>query len=319
MDKNINIIKTKANIIEFDLDIEGVEANDEKVNFVIEAKEYDFSIPCKKLGGKKWSVTIPEMDSLETTLYKFHIDVITSGYHFMPFEGTLNVIKSAELYVKNIENKSVKSTATEKPKDSTTEKPKTEVQKTAKKIAPKSKLPSVIKSEIDKITTDKPIEVKKEEEETTQKKAPELKLMKSEINKIADDKKSKISAPKKKVKSEIDKIASEIVKDSIKKDSKAKAPAPKKVKTEIEKLANKITKEVDKAEKPIFKKVDAEPEELKSELNKIAKDITKDEPITIGGYKVSKLDEKVLDILSTVEKPKPSASVKFKKGGIAEV
>jgi len=300
MDKNINIIKTKANIIEFDLDIEGVEANDEKVNFVIEAKEYDFSIPCKKLSGKKWSVTIPEMDSLETTLYKFHIDVITSGYHFMPYEGTLNVIKSAELYVKNIENKSVKSTATEKPKSDTTEKPKIQ----------------------------KPVQKAKEEEEvvtkkaTSKKKVPELKLLKSEVNKQKDkeeNNKEKGPAPKKVVKTEIDKIASEIVKDSIKKDSKAKAPAPKKVKSDIEKLASEITKEVNKADKPVFKKVDVEPKDVKSEIQKIADEIADDKPVKKGGYKVSKIDEKVLDILNTVEKPKPTATVRFKKGGIAEV
>ena len=292
MEKNINIIKTKANNLEFDLEIEGVDANDEKVNFVIEAKEYDFSIPCKKLNNKRWSVTIPEMDSLETTLYKFHIDVITSGYHFMPYEGTLNVIKSAELYVKNIENKTAKSTATEKTKSSTTEKTKVE---------------------------------KPEEEEVSksQDKKPdtEFSLFKNQVNKGEEKKKptKKVEAPKA-VKKEIDKIASDIVKDSIKKDSKAKAPAPKKVKSEINKLANEITKEVNKKKnKPLFKKVD-EPKVVKSEIAKIADEIVSKDDSKKGGFKISKIDEKVLDILNSDTAQKPTvSSVKFKKGSIAEI
>jgi len=220
MEKNINIIKTKPNDIEFELEIEGVDANDEKVNFVIETKDVDFSIPCKKINGKKWSVTIPEMEHLDATLYKFHINVLTSGYYFRPFEGTLNVVKSAELYVKNIENKTAKSTV--EPKNSTTEKPKEEKPSKKEPPKPKSKLSNSLKSE---------------------------------INKIAD------------------KI--------VKADNNEK---------------NKFTK------RP----------EQKSPTKKT-------EPKTKGGYKVSKLDEKVRDILNTPTTSKVGGNVKFTKGDITEV
>lgn len=229
MEKNINIIKTKPNDIEFELEIEGVDANDEKVNFVIETKDVDFSIPCKKVNGKKWSVTIPEMKHLDATLYKFHINVLTNGYYFKPFEGTLNVVKSAEIYVKNVENKAAKSTL--EPKNSTTEKPK----ETKKVEAPKQKA--------------KP-EVKKE--------APKPKIGKS-------------------LKSEINKIADNIMKN-----------------------------EKNEKDKP-------------TERSKPKSEAKKPEPKTKGSYKVSKLDEKVRNILNVPIEKKITGTVKFKKGDITEV
>ena len=235
MEKNINIIKTKPNDIEFELEIEGVDANDEKVNFVIETKDVDFSIPCKKINGKKWSVTIPEMEHLDATLYKFHINVLTSGYYFRPFEGTLNVVKSAELYVKNIENKTAKSTV--EPKNSTTEKPKEE-----KKV-------------------EAPKQVAKPKEEKPSKKEP----------------------------------------------PKPKSKLSNSLKSEINKIADKIVK-ADNNEKNKFTK---RPEQ-KSPTKKT-------EPKTKGGYKVSKLDEKVRDILNTPTTSKVGGNVKFTKGDITEV
>lgn len=110
MEKNINITNTKENILEMDIEIEGITSTDKKCFFVIKTKEVNFSFKCDNTSGNKWIVTIPKMPQIEDTMYNFYIYMVVDGYYFEPYNGTINVVKSNEIYVKDISNKTFKST-----------------------------------------------------------------------------------------------------------------------------------------------------------------------------------------------------------------
>jgi len=104
MENIVTITNVKTNILEFNIDVTGIEDNDMEVSFVLKTKEMDFGFSAKR--GKKgvWAVTIPELPSLAATMYPFHINVIVDGYSFRPMEGSVNVVGSHELYASKPEN-----------------------------------------------------------------------------------------------------------------------------------------------------------------------------------------------------------------------
>ena len=97
------------------------------------------------------------MDYLDATLYGFTISVIIGGYYFEPFTGSLNMIKSAELYVKNLVNSvsPAKLKAVEKDVQKPKEVKKSNVPTLKDMIKPKATPTKVsqpkIKNAIDKI------------------------------------------------------------------------------------------------------------------------------------------------------------------------
>lgn len=50
------------------------------------------------------------MPQIENTMYDFYIYMVVDGYYFQPYDGTINVVKSSEVYVKDISNKTFKPT-----------------------------------------------------------------------------------------------------------------------------------------------------------------------------------------------------------------
>lgn len=105
MDKNINILNSKDNILELDIEIEGIKPNNTQCFFVIKTKDVNFSFECKHSEKNIWLVTIPRMPQIENTMYDFFIYMTIDGYYFEPYTGTLNVMKSNDVYVKDISNK----------------------------------------------------------------------------------------------------------------------------------------------------------------------------------------------------------------------
>jgi len=101
MDNLISISNVKENILDFEVDVTNIETKDMCVYFVIEASEMDLKFECKraKSGKQSWTVTIPPLEMLEATTYKFHIDIIVDGYHFCPMNGTINVVGTHDVYV----------------------------------------------------------------------------------------------------------------------------------------------------------------------------------------------------------------------------
>jgi len=136
MDNSVTISKNKENILEFEVDIQGVDTLDMSVRFIIETDGMKLGFDSVKQNDKKWSVKIPALPILKTASYPFHIDITVDGYHFMPLVGDIKVVESESVTVSKPENISLapskksledivnmSKAKTEPPKE---EKPKTE-------------------------------------------------------------------------------------------------------------------------------------------------------------------------------------------------
>lgn len=105
MDNIVTITNAKKNTLQFELSIEGLEAKEVSVRFVVEtAKGIELGFMCKNSDGEKWEVNIPKLEMLEKTAYPFHIDVIADGYYFEPMKGTINVVGSQQIYASEPKN-----------------------------------------------------------------------------------------------------------------------------------------------------------------------------------------------------------------------
>ena len=103
MDNVVTITNTKENILDFQIDINGVNPDDMKVRFVVETNLAEFGFVAVK-EDKKWVVTIPPLPILEKTAHNFRIDVIVDGYYFEAMRGMLNVTGSVDLYTTTPKN-----------------------------------------------------------------------------------------------------------------------------------------------------------------------------------------------------------------------
>ena len=98
MENIVTISNIKENVLEFDLDIKGIDTDDISVSFVIETDNMELGFDAKNEKDNKWIVKIPALAFLKTTIYPFHINVVVDGYHFTPLTGSLNVIGTQEIY-----------------------------------------------------------------------------------------------------------------------------------------------------------------------------------------------------------------------------
>lgn len=113
MDNLVTITNTRENVLEFDVDIQGLNTDDIKVRFVIHADKVCFTFPCNK-EEKKWVAIIPQLSYLERTSFPFCIEIIADGYFFEALRGTVNVVGNTEIYAtapKNTAIPPVKPTA----------------------------------------------------------------------------------------------------------------------------------------------------------------------------------------------------------------
>lgn len=124
MENVVTINNTKKNVLEFDMSIQGLDAKDVDVKFVIKTKNMDLAFKAKHDSGDKWSVTIPELPMVERTAYKCCIVVVADGFFFEPMKGTVNVVGSHEIY-------------SSKPKNVTLEPEEGSKKKVEKKTPPK--------------------------------------------------------------------------------------------------------------------------------------------------------------------------------------
>jgi len=104
MDNLVTISNKKDNVLEFDVDVQGIDTNDMTVRFIIEASGMELGFDSKKQSERKWSVEIPALSMLDTTAYPFHIDIIVDGYYFEPLRGSVNVVGTHEVYASKPEN-----------------------------------------------------------------------------------------------------------------------------------------------------------------------------------------------------------------------
>jgi hypothetical protein len=104
MDNLVTISKAKDNVLEFDVEITGIDTAEMSVQFVIEADGLKLGFDSEKMTEKKWSVKIPALAMLDTTAYPFHIDVMVDGYYFEPLRGSVNVVGTHSVYTSAPEN-----------------------------------------------------------------------------------------------------------------------------------------------------------------------------------------------------------------------
>lgn len=97
-DNTIHLNSSKASEQEFDVLIQGLpsseDSNDTIVRFMIMSSDVgcDLSFPCKRVANSatKWVVKLPAFDELlKQTTYKFRVEVIADGYHFIPADGEM--------------------------------------------------------------------------------------------------------------------------------------------------------------------------------------------------------------------------------------
>jgi len=143
MDNVVSINHTKENVIEFDLTMEGVESKDVDVRFMVESKGMELCFKAAKKEKNTWFVKLPKLPMLERTAYKFTIEVHADGYFFKVFNGTLNVVGSAEIYSSEPKNVTLKPTKSEDKQtdkeDDKTSKSKDKDKKEEKKVQESSR------------------------------------------------------------------------------------------------------------------------------------------------------------------------------------
>lgn len=120
-DNIVSITNTKENVLEFDVEVDGLDTEKIQVNFVISTKDVNLSFSAKKGAGTKWSVKIPKMSILEKTSYDYTISVIADGYYFEPMTGVVNIVGSAELYTTTPKNTTLASKKEEEKEDKSKE------------------------------------------------------------------------------------------------------------------------------------------------------------------------------------------------------
>lgn len=186
----ITISNVKENVLEFDVEIKGIDTDETTVRFIIEVNKMKLSFDCEKGKEEKlWSVKIPALSILETTSYPFHIDVIVDGYYFDAMKGSINVVGTHEIYTtkpKNITLAPFKKKEEKVDKKPTKEKSSTKDKKVVK-LKKKSSTKGIAEKIIQSVTG---LNVKKEK--TIVEKIKDDKIITEELNTSAKPKKEKI-------------------------------------------------------------------------------------------------------------------------------
>lgn len=116
MDTNLNIVNNRTHYFEFDLVVEGLDDADAKVCFVILSQPFDMTFHCKRVGDNKWGLELPKLAFIEPTTYQVKITAVIDGYFFEAHRGTINITKSADVYVKTEDTKMKVESRKEEPK-----------------------------------------------------------------------------------------------------------------------------------------------------------------------------------------------------------
>lgn len=115
MEKPVNISNDKLNVLEFDIEITGVDETDMEVRFVIESDDMDLGFNSKKISQKTWVVEIPAMKILDGASYPYHISVVVDGYAFKGITGNVNILNSDNIKASGVKNTSTSGADDKKP------------------------------------------------------------------------------------------------------------------------------------------------------------------------------------------------------------
>ena len=105
MDTTVSITNSRETELQFDISVEGVDVTTMEARFVIEADGVQYSFDCKQGDeAAKWVVKIPPMPHLKHGEYDFHIEIITNGYYFNPYHGTVKVTPEPTVSKSEVKN-----------------------------------------------------------------------------------------------------------------------------------------------------------------------------------------------------------------------
>lgn len=126
MDEHIiSINQQKENTVQFQVSIEGTDADDAIVRLVVDLNNGTLLMfPCVNIEGNSYEAKMPVLSHIERTAYPCYIEVITNGYYFKAMRGVVNVVGSATITAQPTTT-FVKKT-TEKEKEGSKEESETE-------------------------------------------------------------------------------------------------------------------------------------------------------------------------------------------------
>jgi len=88
----VSITNIQDNELQFDIAVKGTAVSDMRVRFVIAYGAVSFSYVCKQgTEAAQWIVQIPKPDYIDGGSYDFRVEIITNGYYFEPYKGTVHV------------------------------------------------------------------------------------------------------------------------------------------------------------------------------------------------------------------------------------
>lgn len=162
----------KPSILEFEVDIKGVDLNKPitvRFNFTVNEITYSFNAKQDIKDKKNWTVIIPKMKEIPKTTYPFKIEVISDGYFFEALKGAVNVEQDEPFAKAEVKTPEKKVDVVKKE----------EVKKEVKEEI-KSNSDSVVKEEVKIIPNTKPI-INKDVETKTKKIIEDLQSKKDNI------------------------------------------------------------------------------------------------------------------------------------------
>ena len=186
MENFVSINHVKENVIEFDVSVQGVNADDMRVWFIIKCDPIHISLPCTKLSGDKWECKIPPIPFVKKTAYPCVVAATIDGYYFEPMTGTCDIVGSAELYTQNMSNVTYGPASNKTDETESGDKPKVTVDEKPKVKSATTFAAEIIKQQKDEESKGK----KKKSSDSNNKKSKKDKS--SDKSNDQDDKKQKI-------------------------------------------------------------------------------------------------------------------------------
>lgn len=99
MDETLLLNNDHPQTFDFKLDVEGIDAKDAGVRFVIDDNGVFHSFACEQKEENVYSVYVPALPFLEKKTYPCKIEVIIDGYFFTPMTGSVLVAERPQVTI----------------------------------------------------------------------------------------------------------------------------------------------------------------------------------------------------------------------------
>jgi hypothetical protein len=97
MDNTVILLHHQTSILEFNVDVQGIDTENMNARLIIESNDMELGFKGVSKGANTWEVKIPPLTMLECTTYQFYIDVVVDGYYFKPLQGKIGIVNSIDM------------------------------------------------------------------------------------------------------------------------------------------------------------------------------------------------------------------------------